>query len=78
MDNNNLEYVDENRFNILEHVKENLPGFVLLFFAFFIIYFVDYINRLNTIIYSTSSPIPGLTSAISSTQKNSKRKFKKR
>ena len=72
MDNQNLE--NEKTFNILEYVKDNLPGLILLLVAFFIIYFVDYINQLNALIYSTPSPIP---LAVASPQKISKRKFKK-
>ena len=78
MDNNNLENPDWETFNIIEHVKENLLGFILLLFAFFIIYFVDYINRLNSMMYSNPSPIPGLTSIVNSSQQIAKKKFKKR
>ena len=75
MDNQNFE--DNQTFNILEYVNENLSGLFLLLLAFFIIYFVDYINRLNTIIYSTPVSIPSLPSVIISPQKIVKRKFKK-
>ena len=74
MNNQNLE--NEKKFVILEYVKENFLGLLLLLVAFFIVYFVDYINQLNLIIYST--PVPGLISVITSPQKISKRKFKKR
>lgn len=76
MDNQIFE--NEETFNILQYVKENLSGLFLLALVFFIIYFVDYINRLNTIIYSAQSPIPSLTSVINTNQKISKRKIKKR
>lgn len=75
MDNQNFE--DNQTFNILEYVNENLSGLFLLLLAFFIIYFVDYINRLNTIIYSTPVSIPSLPSVIISPQKMVKRKLKK-
>jgi hypothetical protein len=75
MDNQNLENSDGNTFNIFYYIKENLSGLFLLLLAFFIIYFVDYINRVNAFIYSTSSQVP---LAVSSSQKISKRKFKKR
>jgi len=74
MNNQNLE--NEKKFVILEYVKENFLGLLLLLVAFFIVYFVDYINQLNLIIYST--PVPGLISVITSPQKISKKKFKKR
>jgi hypothetical protein len=59
--------------NILEYIKENLFGLFLLALAFFIIYFVDYINRLNALIYSIPSPL--ISAAVASPPK---RKFKKR
>jgi len=76
MDNQNLENLDEKTFNILEHIKDNLSGFILLLFAFFIIYFVDCINRLNLTLYSNSSPIPGLTSIVNTARNISKRKLR--
>lgn len=75
MDIQNLE--NKQTFDILQYVKENLSGLFLLALAFLIIYFVDYINRLNTIIYSTPT-IPNIQSIVASTQKISKRKSKKR
>ena len=75
MNNEYLENPDEKIFNILEYVRENFVGLILLLFAFFIIYFVDYINRLNTIIYSLAPTIPNLQPI--TTQKMSKKKFKK-
>ena len=71
-------FKNEESFNILEYVKENFYGLILLLSIFFIIYFVDYITRLNNIIYSTPSIIQGLTFVNASPQKISKRKFKKR
>ena len=76
MDNENLE--NEKIFNILEYVKDNFIGLILLSIAFFIIYFVDYINKLNIMIYSTPLPVHGLTSVISSHQKLDKKKTRKR
>lgn len=75
MDNQNLENPYDKTINILQYVKENFYGLLLLLVAFFIIYFVDYINQLNLLIYSTSSPLP---LAINTSQTISKRKFKKR
>ena len=39
-------------------VENNFIGLLLLIFAFFIIYFVDYINHLNTIIFSPQAQVP--------------------
>lgn len=76
MDSQNFQ--DNQTLNILEYVNENLYGLILLVFTFFIIYFVDYINRLNSIIFSTSSPLPTFSSTTVSPQNIVKRKFKKR
>jgi len=73
MDNENLENPDWKTFDILQYVKENLSGLFLLALAFFIIYFVDYINRLNTIIYSSPTPVLNLPPNL-----YNKKKFKKR
>ena len=71
---------EQKTFNILEYIKENLFGLFLLTLTFFIIYFVDYINGLNALIYSTPSPlISGVASPlIASLASPPKRKFKKR
>ena len=43
--------------NIIIYVIENHHKFVLLILVFVIIYFVDYITYLNTLIYGTISPL---------------------
>lgn len=73
MDNQNLDNPDWKTFNILQYVKENLSGLFLLALAFFIIYFVDYINRLNTIIYSTPTPVLNLPHNLYNKKKSKKR-----
>lgn len=45
-------------YSIMEYISENFIGLILLLFTFFIIYFVDYINRLNSILLSPQSPNP--------------------
>ena len=73
MDNQNFD--GEQTFNVFQYVNENILGLILLGFAFYIIYFVDYINRLNALIYSTPSPVPGLPSAtVPTTQKRKSKK----
>lgn len=48
-----------NLYSIIEYISENFIGLLLLIFSFFIIYFVDYINNLNTIImFSPQIPVP--------------------
>ena len=74
---NNQDLENETKIDILEYVKENFLGLLLLLVAFFIVYFVDYINRINIIIYSTPSQIYDLKTIMSSS-KISKRKLKKR
>jgi hypothetical protein len=39
-------------YSIIEYVSENFIGLILLVLAFFIIYFVDHINQLNTMVYA--------------------------
>jgi hypothetical protein len=46
-------------YSIIEYVTENFVGIILLILAFFIIYIVDHINNLNSII---TSSIPQLSS----------------
>jgi hypothetical protein len=77
--NDNLEI--EEPFDIFQYVKENYVGLTLFVFAFFIIYFVDYINGLNSLIYSTQAPILGLNNNANNNTNNNfsnKKKFKKR
>ena len=45
---------------ILEYVNENYIGIFLLIFSFFIIYFVDRINQLNTYISIVSNSTPSI------------------
>lgn len=63
-------------YSIMEYISENFFGLILLLFTFFIIYFVDHINRLNAMIFQTPLP-PGLAHSIP-IQKISKRHLKKR
>lgn len=55
--------------NAISYVIENHEKFVLLVLVFVIIYFVDYITYLNTLIYGTTSPL-GVTSTPGGLQKN--------
>jgi hypothetical protein len=57
MDNYNLKN-DESLTNVFQYVTENYIGLLLFLFSFLIIYFVDYINYLNMLVYSMQSPIP--------------------
>ncbi len=77
MNNYNLE--NEEQFNTLDYIKENYIGLGLFLLAFFIIYFVDYVNGLNALIYSTPSPIPGLNNNNNNNNiLSNKKKIKKR
>lgn len=62
MDNENIGIF----YSVTEYIKENFIGLLMLIFAFLIIYVVDYINRLNSLIFSSpiSIPIPGYTNSI--------------
>ena len=57
--------MDNDNINIIEYVQENFVGLCLLGLAFLIIYVVDHINRINALFFSTPSPIPGVSNAIS-------------
>ena len=74
------EIAENEQINIIEYIKENYIGLSLFIFAFFIIYFVDYINGLNALMYSTPSPIPGLSNNNNNNNNvlSNKKKVKKR
>jgi hypothetical protein len=59
--NNDLNSTLSNIKDIIIYVIENHHKFVLLILVFVIIYFVDYITYLNTLVYGTISPL-GATS----------------
>jgi hypothetical protein len=48
--------------NGINYVIENHHKFVLLLFVFIIIYFVDYITYINTILYNNGNLVTGLPS----------------
>jgi hypothetical protein len=56
MDLKRSELLDED-FSLIEYIRENIVGLLLLFLTGFIIYLVDYITNINPIIYATA---PGL------------------
>ena len=59
--------------SIIEYISENFIGLCLFVLVFFIIYFVDYINLINTI--ATNSPVIGLPNTpLNILQKKVKRK----
>ena len=82
MDNN--EIVNDETFSlysVIEYASENFVGLLLLLLAIFIIYFVDYISRINALIFAIPSPIYGMPTTVNSipTPKMHKsKKFKKR
>ena len=45
-------------YSIIQYISENFIGLMLLIFAFFIIYFVDHINRLNSMLFAPQLPVP--------------------
>lgn len=57
----NEENLDFN--TIVEYIKENFIGLCLFLLAFYIIYFVDYINYLNASLYS-STPMVGIPGSL--------------
>ncbi len=64
--------------SVMEYMSENFIGLILLILAFFIIYFVDHINQLNTILFTPQTSIPNMPSLqISNTMVPMKVKSKK-
>ena len=61
MDSYNNDTILSNIKDSINYVIENRDKFMLLLFVFIIIYFVDYITYLNTILYSGNS-VPALPS----------------
>lgn len=50
--------------SILDYIKENIIGLSMFILVFFIIYVVDHINRINSIIFATPSSIPSISTSI--------------
>ena len=67
--NNNSDSILSTIKNAISYVIENHEKFVLLVLVFVIIYFVDYITYLNTLVYGTTSPL-GVTSTPGGLQTN--------
>ena len=84
MDNEkDFEVVNDETFSlqyVFQYVKENFIGLLLLLLAFYIIYFVDYISRINALMFAMPSPIPGVqpaTNNISAPKINKPKRSKK-
>jgi hypothetical protein len=77
----NIEVINDESFTLqtlFQYVNENFYGLILLAFAFFIIYFVDYISRINAFILAMPPQIPGVPMSTSIPSiKPPKGKFKK-
>ncbi len=56
---NNEIGIDE-PFSLLQYIKENFVGLLLLLLVFLIIYFVDHISRINALIFAMPSPMQGI------------------
>ena len=52
--------MNDESFSLIEYISENFIGILLLVLAFIIICVVEYISRLNALIFSMPSPIPGI------------------
>ena len=73
--------------SIINYIKNNYIKFLLLLFAFFIIFAVDYISYINTIIFSLPYAMPSssmigiqnqsIQNNISNNQHKKRRNFKK-
>ena len=60
MDSYNNETFSTNIKHSIYYIIENHHKFLLLLFVFFIIYFVDYITYINTILYNNGNLVTGL------------------
>jgi hypothetical protein len=83
--NKNIEVVNYESFSLytlLQYINENIYGLILLVLVFFIIYFVDYISRINYLIFAIPPSIPGMimttNTSIINPSKGKFKKFKKR
>jgi len=64
-------------YSIIEYIYENLIGIALLILAFIIIYVVDHINQLNSIIMTPQLYTPQLSSPQIFNNKVKTKKIKK-
>lgn len=56
----NIEVINDEPFSInglFTYIKENITGLFLLAFTVLIVIFVDYISRINAIIFSPQNPM---------------------
>lgn len=60
MDSYNNDTFLSNIKDSINYIIENRDKFILLLFVFIIIYFVDYITYINTILYNGNSALPSL------------------
>ena len=69
---------------LIDYIKDNILGLSLLALALLIIIFVDYITRINAMIFSANAPmvlptvIPGTLPLMQLNKLNKMRKFRKR
>jgi hypothetical protein len=70
--------MNDEPFSLIEYISENFIGILLLVLALFIICVVEYISRLNALIFSMPSPIPGIgtTTPLSSIPPSFTKQFK--
>lgn len=87
MYNMNTEVINDEPFSLyslITYIIDNVAGLSLFVLAIFIIIFVDYISRLNSIIFSGNSPIvlptaiPGGIQIMNISKPQKLRKFRKR
>jgi hypothetical protein len=62
---------------IMEYIRDNFIGLLLLISVGFIIYISEYINSLNALVFTTPSPIPGVTNPITNNVQKKLPKVKK-
>jgi uncharacterized membrane protein YqjE len=50
--------------SIIEYIRENFIGLLLLVLVVLIIYVIDHVNYLNSVVFTTPSPIIGVSNSI--------------
>jgi hypothetical protein len=76
MDSYNNETFFSNIKNVINYFIENHHKLLLLLFVFVIIYGVDYISYINTLLYNTTSSVPSLNATTPPLQNFKKTKGK--
>ena len=62
---------------LIEYIRENFIGLLLLIIVFLIIYVVDYITHINTLSIAMANAVPGMPQIANFPKMRKGKKFKK-